>query len=248
MSRLIALDDGHGVNTPGKRTPAIPALGGRVIQENEFNKAVVKYLDEELRRSGFRTLLVAPTDADTSLTARVDTANNAKADAYISVHFDAFDGTFAGSNPEGHTIYVYTGHKSKPAGKLASAILKYLNQGTRQQNRGVKEANFQVLRETNMVAILSENGFMDNPREAELMASDAFRREVAIEHAKGICEYYGVAYVPYVAPKPVAPKPVPTNEIHRVQVGAFGVKANAEKLVAELRAKGYPAIIVSEDK
>jgi hypothetical protein len=46
-----------------------------------------------------------------------------------------------------------------------------------------------------MVAILSENGFMDNKREAMLMLDAAFQKEVAVEHAKGICDYFGVKYV-----------------------------------------------------
>lgn len=44
MSKIIALDDGHGMETSGKRTPVLP--DGSVMLENEFNGAVVKYLDE----------------------------------------------------------------------------------------------------------------------------------------------------------------------------------------------------------
>lgn len=68
MAYLIALDDGHGLSpnpTPGKRTPNIPEIG--VIYENQFNRAVVNFLSTELKRCGFRTLLVAPTDVDTPL-------------------------------------------------------------------------------------------------------------------------------------------------------------------------------------
>lgn len=98
--KLIALDDGHGKNTAGKRTPYIKSLG-REIRENEFNEPVVDYLKAELQRCGFKTILTAPTDADTPLAQRVAIANNAKADLFISIHFNAFDGTFAGKNPEG---------------------------------------------------------------------------------------------------------------------------------------------------
>ena len=73
MSYLIALDDGHGSQTPGKRTPVIPELG-RSIKENEFNKAVVYYLGAELRRCGFRTLLVASGDSDVPLQTFSDLA------------------------------------------------------------------------------------------------------------------------------------------------------------------------------
>ncbi|OAT82459.1 hypothetical protein A6P54_07860 [Bacillus sp. MKU004] len=66
---LIALDDGHGLGTSGKRTPYIPSIG-RQIRENEFNEKVTLYLKGELERCGFRTLLTAPTDGDTPLKER----------------------------------------------------------------------------------------------------------------------------------------------------------------------------------
>ncbi|MCA0983738.1 N-acetylmuramoyl-L-alanine amidase [Halobacillus yeomjeoni] len=193
--KLIALDDGHGMATAGKRTPYIPELG-RAIKENEFNRAVVKFLKKELERCGFDTLLVAPTDKDVPLKERTDLANRKKADAYIAVHYNAFDGSFQGADPSGIEVYVYPGYKNKPAGKLAAAIAKHLKQGTQQNFRGIKEANFHVLRETDMIAVLTENGYMDNKREALLMIDPLFQKEVAIEHAKGICEYFNVKYVP----------------------------------------------------
>ena len=47
----IAIDDGHGMETAGKRTPAFS--DGSVMRENEFNRAVVAYLHDELIRHGF---------------------------------------------------------------------------------------------------------------------------------------------------------------------------------------------------
>nr|WP_305078618.1 N-acetylmuramoyl-L-alanine amidase [Pseudalkalibacillus hwajinpoensis] len=138
MPKLIALDDGHGMNTAGKRTPYIPEIG-RSIQENEFNREVVKYLKVELERCGFQTLLVAPTNTDTPLKTRTDLANSKKADAYVSIHYNAFDGSFGGANPSGIELYVYLGHTNKEAGKLASSIAKYLRQGTPQITEGLKK-------------------------------------------------------------------------------------------------------------
>lgn len=193
MKKLIALDDGHGMETAGKRTPLIPELG-RVIHENEFNRAVVNYLDEELRRCGFETLMVAPGDGDTSLSERTNLANSKNADIFVSIHYNAYDGKFDGYDPEGLSIHIYPGSQS--GRKLAECVLKYLKEGTPQKNRGIVESNFHVLRETNMPAILSENGFMDNKREAMLMLDENFQKEVAQEHTKGICDYFGVAYIP----------------------------------------------------
>ncbi|BDH60163.1 hypothetical protein MTP04_02930 [Lysinibacillus sp. PLM2] len=196
MTYLIALDDGHGMETAGKRTPYIKSLG-RQIKENEFNRAVIKFLDENLKRCGFRTLLVAPTDADTPLTTRVALANKAKADFYLSIHYDALDAKFdgPGKDPEGFTVFVYLNNVNKSSGQFAKLAVKHLSAGTKQQNRGVKEANFQVLRETNMPAALVECGFMDNEREALLMINESFQREVALELAKALCEHFGIKFI-----------------------------------------------------
>lgn len=232
---LVALDAGHSENTAGKRTPPIPELGGRVIRENEFNLAVVKFIAKELKRCEVDTLIVSDINGkvDTTLQERCDKANKAKADVYVSVHYNALDGRFDGNDPEGITVYIYTNTtKSEP---LAKAVHKYLIKGTNQKNRGIQRANFKVLRSTKMPAILTENGFMDNKREALLMANVDFQKEVAREHAMGICEYLGVKYVEEVI-EPV--KPV-TDNLYRVrkewkdaksQKGAFANLENAKEL------------------
>jgi len=237
MAILIALDDGHSPTTPGKRTPSI---NGRVIHENEFNRAVVNYLSIDLKRNGFDTLMVAPGDNDVSLSARVNLANAKNADAYISIHFDAFDGKFDGNDPEGLTIHVYPG--SANSKKLGNAILNHLKGGTLQQNRGVKESNFYVLRRTKMIAILSENGFMDNKREASLMLDINFQKEVAREHAQGICDYFNVEFINVIP----AVKKVDKNtnvKLYKVQVGAFSVRAYADRMKLELEKLGYEPFI-----
>lgn len=186
MAYLVALDDGHGMDTPGKRTPVIPELG-RSIRENEFNKAVVYYLDRELRRCGIDTLRVAAGDADIPLATRTNRANAAKADIYVSCHYNSGGGS-------GVETYHYPG--SRNGKRLATAIHEFVIQGTKQKNRGVKSANFHVLRETNMPATLVEYGFMDDPglKEARLMINKSFQQESARETAQGICKYLGVAY------------------------------------------------------
>ena len=55
---LVALDDGHGTETAGKRSPAFS--DGSVLKENEFNSKTADYLKEALERCGFDVLMVAP--------------------------------------------------------------------------------------------------------------------------------------------------------------------------------------------
>lgn len=190
MNKLIALCDGHGMETAGKRTPTMS--DGTFMHENAFNRRVVALLDVHLKRCGFRTLLVAPTDMDVPLRARTDAANAAKADLYVSVHANAFGaGGFNG------TRGIETFHRlaSIEETKAATILHRYLIGGTKLPDRGVKIADFHVLRETKMPAVLVECAFMTNAEEAKLLLSEAYRSECAEELARGICEYFGVAYV-----------------------------------------------------
>lgn len=251
MAKLIALSDGHGMETPGKRTPIFsdntksPDTGKNFMHENEFNRAVVKKLAVHLKRCGFETLEVAQGDTDVSLTSRVKLANDRKADAYVSIHANAHLSAWGSANG----VETFHHANSSNGKKLATIVQKHLSGGTKQSNRGVKTADFYELRATNMVAILVEAGFMDNLREAKLLLSDAFREECAIEVTKGICEYYGVVYVSGSAPgapntSTVTSKPSTGDKLFRVQVGAFKDKNNAQALSNELKAKGYSNFIV----
>ena len=190
MPKLVCIDDGHGLETPGKRTPFFPG-GKKFMHENEFNRAVADLLKANLERCGFDTLMVAPGDADTPLKTRTDRANNAKADLYISIHANALNGIWG--NQQGVSTFHYPG--SILSKKAATVIHNRLKQGTQQKDRGVIAQNFHVLRETKMPAVLVECAFMDNLREANLLLSDAFRQECADEICKGICEYFAMPYV-----------------------------------------------------
>lgn len=193
---LVGLDDGHSPDTAGKRTPFIAALG-RQIRENEFNKAVVDLLDQELKRCGFRTMQTAPTDKDTPLKERTDKANKAKCDLLISIHFNAMGSTFAYSAAKGFSVHIQPGNKSNPnssAHKFARLAIEELSKGTVQTNRGIVGQDLHMTRESNMPAVLVECGFMDDPEEALLMINPEFQKEVAGELARAVCRYFGVPY------------------------------------------------------
>jgi N-acetylmuramoyl-L-alanine amidase len=234
MSYLIAIDDGHGQSTSGKRTPNIAGVG--VIKENTFNRAVASLLNIELKRCGFRTLLVAPTDYDTPLGTRTALANRNNASAYISIHYNAGGGT-------GVETYHYPGSSSGK--KLATLVHKYVRGGTAQRDRGVKSANFQVLRETHMPACLVEYGFMDDPSrtEAKRMIDTNFQKECAVETAKGICEYFGVKYVPENPVIPVDPPPFYDCVIDGADKATFSARD-----VDEILSKLKPLLLKQTEK
>jgi N-acetylmuramoyl-L-alanine amidase len=237
MPYKVAIDDGHGIETPGKRTPAFP--DGTVIRENQFNAPTAKKLGEALKRCGIDVIFVAPEETDTSLATRVSRANKANADIFVSVHYNAFKGVWGDHG--GIKTYHYPG--STKGEKLAKCIQKYVKNGTPMRDRGIDSANFYVLRKTSMPAALVECGFMDNMNEAKLMLDPAYQEETAEEICQGVCEYLGVKYVPKPEPKK---EEKTAGKLYRVQVGVFSKKENAEKLVNELKKKGYSAIIKEE--
>jgi N-acetylmuramoyl-L-alanine amidase/LysM repeat protein len=195
MSKLIALSDGHGINTAGKRTPTLPngqksEIGRPYMNENLFNRAVVKYLDKLLRDNGFKTLLVAPTDEDTPLSIRTNLANSKKADLYISVHANANTGQWG----DWGGIETYT-WKSGDSLKLGKLIHAELLKGSPLKDRGVKDgSHLWEIRKPSMPSVLIEAGFMDSHHDYKYLLSDAYRRETAIEIATGICKFYGVPF------------------------------------------------------
>lgn len=194
---LVALDDGHGEHTAGKRTPYIASLG-RSIRENEFNQPTVNFLEAELKRCGFRTIQLAPTNADTPLATRTATANRAKANLLISVHFNAMGNTFGYSTAKGFSVHIQPADKANPKSgslKFAKLAIEELAKGTAQVNRGVVGQNLHMTRVSNMPAALVECGFMDDPDEALLMINKSFQQEVARELATAVCRYFGVPYV-----------------------------------------------------
>ncbi len=186
----IAIDDGHGMETAGKRSPAFS--DGSVMRENEFNRAVVSYLHDELIRNGFSVMLTAPEDTDISLATRVQRANDAHADYFISVHANAFGNGWNDAN--GVESFVYALNDAKTT-SLARCVQHELVRETGLRDRGVKEnPTLYVLRKTTMPAVLCECGFMTNKREAKLLKSDAYRKKCAIAICKGICSYTGKVY------------------------------------------------------
>jgi N-acetylmuramoyl-L-alanine amidase len=234
MSYLIAIDDGHGMETAGKRTPAFP--DGTVIRENQFNSAAAKLFAEEMKRCGCEIIFTAPTDVDTPLGARVRTANNAKADLFISFHYNAFTGIWDQTKGGVSTHYYVGSERSK---RLAQYVQDELIKGTAQANRGIVPGNLYVNKYTTMPAVLIEAGFMDVTKEAKLMLDKSFQKEVAREAAIGVCKYLGIAYVEETAEETPPTQPV-ANPQYPGSSSKLGSKGENVRLIQiRLNEFGY---------
>jgi len=165
-----------------------------------------------------------------TLQQAVADSNSKGVDIHFAIHSNAFNGTVRGSE----IFYV-----SKNGQKLASCVYKYIEPLTPTADRGVKyHASLYELNKTNAVASLIEVAFHDNPEDALFIMNNIQQLAEAI--AKGICDYFRVEFK-----KPV-PIKVVTGTLYKIQVGAFSVKANAEKLLAELESKGFKGFIKEE--
>ncbi len=189
--KVIAIDNGHGYNTAGKRTPTFPSTN-KVIREWEFNHATARRLKELLENEGYKVVMISDTTEDTPLNTRVVRANNERVDLYISIHYNALTGVW-GTQGGIETFHFPSSSGGK---KLAETVQKELIESTGLRNRGVKSANFYVLKNTKMPSILIEAGFMDNLAEASLMLDVNYQMKVAKAILNGVNSYFGVVNKP----------------------------------------------------
>lgn len=227
------LDAGHGPNTPGKRSPDN-------FKEFTFTSSVADYAKALLESYENTIIYFAHSHKeDVPLKERTDKANRLKVDCYVAIHANAYGSTW--NNANGIETYVYI-TKPKEALDLAKRVQKNLIIATGLEDRGVKTADFHVLRETNMTAILSECGFYTNKTELKLIRSESYQKTCAEAIVKGIVDQYKLKKKKNTPKKEKKP-----NSLYRVQLGAFSVKEHAEKLANELKAKGYDPIIVDNE-
>lgn len=224
----IMLDAGHGPNTRGKRSP-----DGMI--EFEFNQSVATIMGEQLKEyEGVIVYNAHDSNRDVPLVERTARANRLNVDLYFSIHANAFRGTFG--NHSGIETYVYLS-KPQEAFALAKEIQKELINATKLRNRGVKTADFHVLRETKMTALLVEHGFMDSRIDLPKLKSSSFRKLCAKTNVRTIAKFYNLT-------KRTNNSPENSSSLYKVQVGAFKNKENALMLAEKLQQIGFEAIII----
>lgn len=181
----IAIDNGHGLYTAGKRTPAFP--DGSIVHEWQFNHPTALKLADILQADGHEVLLVSNTPEDTSLATRVSKANKWGADLIVSIHYNALNGIW-GTHGGFETLYALNSTNGKRAAELVqdalAKVLKWRNRGTKPRS------DLYVLNRTYMPAILIEAGFMDNYEEAKMMTNPQYQYNIAMAIASGINQYF----------------------------------------------------------
>lgn len=182
----IAIDAGHGPQTPGKRCP------DDSMREFSYNSVVARYVHAGLQEyEGVQTLFTHADDGsrDVPLKERTDAAKKWGADLLVSIHANAMGSGW--SSARGIETFTYTS-RAASAVALATAVQRQLIKATGLYDRGVKAENFHMVREAKAVSILVECGFMTNKEEAALLKSDDYRRKCAAAIVAGIAEATGL--------------------------------------------------------
>lgn len=187
LGKTICIDAGHGGSDPG-------GIGPTGTEEKANTLAVTLLLRDKLERNGAKVVLTRESDQDVTypnsstsedLGARVEIANNSKADLFISIHNDAF----TSSSASGTTCYHYGDAESI---QLATQLQKNLVEKLGTRDRGVRFASFYVIRYTDMPAVLVEAAFISNPEEEVLLSSIEGRYNTAESLFQGIVQYFRV--------------------------------------------------------
>lgn len=224
MARICA-DYGHGGSDPGG------TYKGR--KEKDDALAVGRAVTAELRRHGVTVDETRTSDATVSLKSRSDFENKKAYDYFISFHRNAFKPEAA----RGAETYTYL--NGRPDTKTLAKKINDALAAVGFVNRGIKEANFHVLRETKAPAILTEIGFIDNTADNGIF--DSKRNAIVTGITKAILSQLGIAYK-----EKAAPAPAPAGKLYRVQIGAYRVKANAEQQLAKAKKAGFADAFIAE--
>jgi N-acetylmuramoyl-L-alanine amidase len=229
----IVIDPGH----EGVGNALDPGAVANGLKEADLTLKIAKHIYDMLSEyEGVQVRLTRTGNQRLTLSQRAKMANEWGADFFISIHINAGGGT-------GFESYVYNGNVSAATvayqNVIHGEIMKAIGNV---RDRGKKRANYAVLRETKMPALLTENLFIDNRDDASKLGSEQFLLQVAYGHVQGIVKAFGLKKK--TKPTPSQPQQkVSDGKLYRVQVGAFADRKNAERLAEELRKKGYPVYI-----
>jgi N-acetylmuramoyl-L-alanine amidase len=202
--RLIVLDPGHGGNDPGNQN------GGLRLDEKAMTLDVAQRLKKLLEARGYRVLLTRTDDRRVELVERDFIAVRAKADLFLSIHFNALPPALAGRVSGSETYALTPQFQASTQPEKEKDMIPALYPGNRQDyantvlgfqlqrrlladlgtsDRGYKRARWVVLRFATCPAALIEAAFLSNDTEARRVATPEFRQRIAAAIAGGIDDY-----------------------------------------------------------
>ena len=196
--KTICLDAGHGGSDPGYQ------VGSH--DEKKYNLLFAQEVRAQLLAAGFHVVMTRTTDVKVQLEDRTAIARKAGADLFVCLHFNAIPNdkdvhgtevyclTPAGaysfnSGGEGDTRWVVGNRNDEKNMLFAYQMQKSYEKNSGFEDRGVRRARFQVLREATMPAILIEGGYMSNPSDGRKIFDARYRKQMAKAVVDGIQAY-----------------------------------------------------------
>ncbi|SDM17038.1 N-acetylmuramoyl-L-alanine amidase [Bacillus sp. OK048] len=204
-------DKGHGGTDPG--------AVGNGLQEKVLTRKIVEYamafldahyiVEQRCSRSG---------DESKTLKQRTDDANSWGANLLVSVHINS--AASASANGFESHIYPNAGVATVSFQNMLHAeIMQVMRAFGVTNDRGKKQSNFHMLRESKMVACLTENLFIVNAYDANRLKQEEFLKAVGEAHARCVLKFLGLAGKPVPQPVPTPQSvPQPANATRRVKI------------------------------
>lgn len=192
--RMIILDNGHGCDTPGKRSPIWE--DGSYLQEWKYCRAIVQEIASALKKEGIPYHILVPEDHDIPLRTRVQRANKVAAQngisqtLLISVHLNASPQINTASGWEIHTSPGET--KSDEYARVfwntAKEILGdyFPMRGDFEDHNPDRDSSFAIIRDTACPAVLTENLFMNTEKDCRFLMSPEGEKAIIDLHIKSI--------------------------------------------------------------
>jgi len=178
--KKVMIDAGHG----GTDSGAV----GNGLREKDLTLKLATLINNHLNNNyDVTTKMTRTSDTTVSLPQRTRMANEWNADIFLSIHINAGGGT-------GFEDFTYSGRMAQPRSvqneskeiqQVIHAEIKEVLKKYNVRDRGTKEANFHVLRETKMPSLLTETMFIDNAHDANLLKNENFINDIAIAHSRG---------------------------------------------------------------
>ena len=191
---IICLDNGHGMDTPGKCSP------DQKLKEYQYAREIVKRLEAKLKENGYKVYIVTPEQEDISLKERCKRINKIYKDnrnkaISISIHCNAAGSDGKWHSASGWSVFI-SQNASQNSKKLAKNLYDEALLLNLKGNRSVPKEHFWVqnlamCRDTNCPAVLTENLFQDNKEDVSFLLSEKGKQAIVDVHYNGIVKYLG---------------------------------------------------------
>jgi N-acetylmuramoyl-L-alanine amidase len=199
----VVIDPGHG----GFDRGGIP---GQSVPEKMVALDTALRLQKLLQGAGLRTVMTRTTDVFVPLSVRSAIANAQRDAIFVSIHYNAARRSSA------RGIETYS--ENNRGAVLAARIQRDIVTRVSTEDRGIRSAEYYVLRNRRLPAVLVECGFLTNPVEAQLALTPEYREQVAEQIAAGIIEQRRFPFPPLVPNS--RGRLVHKNKKHRKVVGS----------------------------